>query len=55
MAVLPGSNNCVVCHTRVKAFKELMMRAKGEEDAFVTRGFHNWKLATATIDFVSTN
>ena len=25
-----------------------MKRAKSAEDAFVTRGFHNWKLATAT-------
>jgi len=30
----------------VKAFKELKMPVRNAEDAFVTRGFHNWKLAT---------
>ena len=32
--------------TRVKVFKELNMHTKSGEDVFVSRGFHNWKLAT---------
>ena len=48
MAALSGSNNRVICHTCAKVFKALMMRANSAEDAFATRGFHNWKLATAT-------
>ena len=40
------SNDCVVCHTRAKAFTELKIRTKSAEDAFVTRGFQKWKLAT---------
>ena len=42
------SNDCVVCHTCAKAFKELKMRAKSAGDALVTRVFQNWKLATTT-------
>ena len=37
-----------ICHTCVKAFKEVKMPARNAEDAFVTRGFHNWKLATTS-------
>ena len=44
------SNDCVlcsvVCHMRSKAFKELKMRAKSAQNAFVIRGFETWKLAT---------
>ena len=39
-------DDSVFCHTCVKAFKELKMPVRNAEDAFVTRGFHNWKLAT---------
>jgi len=38
----------VFCHTCVKAFKELKVPDRNAEDAFVTRGFHNWKLATTS-------
>ena len=41
-------DNYVFCHTCVKAFKELKMPTRNAEDAFVIRGFHNWKLATAS-------
>ena len=41
-------DDSVFCHTCVKAFKELKMPVRNAEDAFVTRGFHNWKLATTS-------
>jgi len=40
-------DDTVFCHTCVKAFKELNMRIRNAEDAFISRGFSNWKLATS--------
>ena len=39
---------CSAIYPCVKAFKELKMPVRNAEDAFVTRGFHNWKLATTS-------
>ena len=41
-------DDSVFCHTCVKAFKDLKMPIRSADDAFVTRGFHNWKLATTS-------
>ena len=43
------SNDCVVCYTRAKSFKELKIRAKSAEDAFATKVFQNWNLAAKTV------
>ena len=40
-------NDTVFCHTCVKAFKEMKMSFRSAEDAFILRGFQNWKLATS--------
>ena len=40
-------DNTVFCHTCVKAFKELKMSVRNAKDAFISRGFSNWKLATS--------
>lgn len=40
-------DDTVFCHTCVKAFKELNMSVRNAEDAFISRGFSNWKLATS--------
>jgi len=40
-------NDTVFCHTCVKAFKELKMSVWNAKDAFISRGFSNWKLATS--------
>ena len=40
---------CSAIYTCVKAFKELKMPVRNVEDAFVTWGFHNWKLATTSL------
>ena len=37
----------VYCHTCVKVFKELNMSIRNAEDAFISRGFSKWKLATS--------
>ena len=38
-------DNTVFCHTCMKAFTEVNMSARNAEDAFISRGFSNWKLA----------
>ena len=40
-------NDTVFCHTCVKAFKKMKMSFRSAEDAFISRGFQNWKLATS--------
>ena len=40
-------DDTVFCYTCVKAFKELQMSNRNAEDAFISRGFSNWKLATS--------
>ena len=40
------STDSVFCHTCVKAFKELKMSSRNYDEAFTTKGFHNWKNAT---------
>ena len=40
-------NDTVFCRTCVKAFKELKMSVRNAKDAFISRGFSNWKLATS--------
>ena len=40
-------DDTVFCHTCVKVFKELNMSIRNAEDAFISRGFSNWKLATS--------
>ena len=34
---------------REKALKEIKMRAKSAQNAFLTRGFETWKLATTIV------
>ena len=39
-------DDSVFCHTCVKACKELKMAPRNADDAFIKRGYNNWKLAT---------
>ena len=39
------SNDCVVCHTCAKAFKELKMHVESAGDAFVTTGISEFKVS----------
>ena len=41
------SDDYIFIHTCVKAFKELKMHSSSAEDAFVSEGFHNWKIANS--------
>ena len=41
-------DDCVFCHTCVKAFNEVKIPTRNAEDAFVMCRFHNWKLATTS-------
>jgi len=40
------NDDMVFYHTCVKVFKELNMHIRNAEDAFISRGFSNWKLVT---------
>ena len=40
------SDDKVFCHTCVKAVRDFKMSSKNAEEAFLTRGYNNWKDAT---------
>ena len=41
------ADDSVLCHTYAYAFKEHKLSTKNADEAFITRGFTNWKLATS--------
>ena len=40
------SDDKVFCHTCVKAVRAFKMTSKNAKEAFLTRGYNNWKAAT---------
>ena len=40
------SDDKVFCHTCIKAVRDFKISSKNAEEAFLTRGYNNWKAAT---------